>query len=386
MDRPTSPDSDEDSSMSPELDRDVLAVLDHSPDIILLVERDGTMRYTNRVVAGLQREDVIGSSAYDYVPEEALELFKQRIAHVFESGDSVSYEMPGTGPDGTQAWYFSSMSPVMRGDTVVAVTIVTRDITERRALEASVQRAYERERSAAARLRELDLIKRDFTAKVVHDLRTPVTIIDGFATTLTAGWDEFDDAARRNYVDQIAAASSRLTRLVQDVLDVTRLESADYTYDIHPIDVAESIAGVVQSIGELGTRIEVRVDADTPPMLADPMRHEQVLDNLLSNAFKFSAADSPIVIHAFPSGTDVVVEVSDTGIGIAADDAERLFERYTQLERPDRATPTGSGLGLYICRTILQAQGGDIEVESVEGSGSTFRYRLPAASERDADS
>lgn len=367
-----------------ELGDDLLAVLEHSPDIIMLLERDGTIRYTNRVVPGLRIEDVIGSSSYDFVPEPARSLYRQRIAHVFDSGDSVSYEMPGVGPDGSESWYFSSMAPVVRDGEVVAVTIVTRDITERRALEAALQRAYEHERAAAEQLRDLDRIKRDFTAKVVHDLRTPVTIVDGFATTLTAGWETFDDSQRRTYVEQIAAATARLTSLVQDVLDVTRLEAADYAYSVQPTDAGAAIHRVVDSLGPVGERVDVRIEADTPPMLVDPIRHEQVLDNLLANAMKFSPEDSPIHVraHADADGGFVVVEVRDEGIGIPAEEAERVFERFAQLDPPDRGTPTGSGLGLHICRTIVEAQGGTIEVDSTRGSGSTFRYRLPVAPAR----
>lgn len=362
-----------------EPDFDWRQVLEHSPDMIMIVGRDGTIHYMNRVVPGFAVEDVVGSSAYEYVPPEAREQMRGLIEQVIDSGEPVNYEISGAGPDGGEAWYFSSMSPVLRGTEVIAATIITRDITDRRRLEEATRDAYEHERAAVRRLRELDELKGEFVAKVVHDLRTPITVIDGFAQTLADGWERFDDDRRREFVDLMRFSAARLTALVRDILDVSRIEAAEFSYDVEPLDVREAVEQGIASMGGLAWRVDLDVDDDLPPMLADRLRHEQVLVNLLTNAVKFSPERSRILVTARRSGEHVAIGVRDHGVGIAPGDVPRLFQRFSQLQREDLATPEGSGLGLYICRTMLEAQGGSIAVESTVGEGSTFTYRLPAA-------
>jgi signal transduction histidine kinase len=271
------------------------------------------------------------------------------------------------------------MSPIVRGGEVIAATIITRDITERRAMEQSVQDAYERERDAAMRLREIDELKGEFVAKVVHDLRTPITIIDGFVRTLLDDWDRFEDSKRLEFLHLAGEASGRLTELVKDILDVASLESGGYRIDVAPFDLAPLLETVVQSMGELAERTTIEIADGTPPVLADERRVGQVFANLLDNASKFSPSGTPIELTVRSMGDEVVIDVRDHGIGIDAADLPKLFRKFSQLADRTSPTPAGSGLGLYICRTLLEAQGGSIDIASVPGDGSTFTVRLPAA-------
>jgi PAS domain S-box-containing protein len=354
-------------------------VLEFSPDMIIVVDRRGTILYINRTIAGLDFEQVVGTSALEFVPVDDREQMRDHIRHVFESGTPISYEVSGIGPGDSVSWYFSSMSPVVADGEVVAATIITRDITARRQLEQSVIDAYEQEREAADRLRELDDLKNEFVAKVVHDLRTPITVVDGFAQTLLDGWDSFSDARRLEFVELMHASSGRLRELVRDVLDVARLESAEFSIELAPFDIRDSLEHVVASMAALDRSIEWQVDDDVPLVLADAVRHQQILVNLVANAVKFSPTESAVRIAVRYDAPDIEVSVIDVGIGIAETEFPRLFDRFVQLPRSDRSTPEGSGLGLFICRTLVEAQGGSIHVESTPGVGSTFVYRLPAA-------
>jgi PAS domain S-box-containing protein len=353
-------------------------VVEHSPDLILSVDRDGRILYLNKTVPGFTMDQVIGTSQYDYMPPDSRMKLRALTEQVFETGEPVTYEIPGFGPDGAEAWYFGSMSPIVRGGEIIAATIITRDITERRTMEQSIQHAYELERDAVMRLRELDEIKSEFVAKVVHDLRTPITIIDGFVRTLLDDWDRFEDARRLEFLNLAGEASGRLTALVRDILDVASLESGEYRIEVSPFELAPMLEAVVQSMGEVAGRATIRVEEGTPLVIADERRIGQVFSNLLANAAKFSHPGSSIELSARGEGDDVVVDVRDHGIGIEPNDLPKLFQKFSQLTDRTSPTPAGSGLGLYICRTLLEAQGGSIDVASVPGEGSTFTVRLPA--------
>jgi two-component system sensor histidine kinase ResE len=242
-----------------------------------------------------------------------------------------------------------------------------------------VQEALEREKRAAERLRLLDERHRDFTAKVVHDLRTPITIIDGFARTLLEGQVSASQEQRDQYLKLISDASTRLTELVDAVLEVFRLEAEEVSYEIESVDIAASVRQTVNDIDPTGTRISVAGDGE--PILAkmDRKLHERILSNLLSNAMKFADAESITEVKVSKSDGFVEVAVTDQGIGIRPEDRHLLFQKFSQISHGTDHSYRGTGLGLYICRTMLEAQGGSIDVVSELGKGSTFTYRLPLA-------
>lgn len=352
-------------------------IIEHSPDLILAVGPDAQILYMNRVVEGVRLEDVIGQPATSFIPEHEHAVFRERITRVFTNRESIQYEMSGDGPNGTAAWYFSSMSPVVDDDKVVAATIITRDITGRRQAEITVQEALEREKDAADRLRLLDERHRDFTAKVVHDLRTPITIIDGFARTLLDGQVDATSEERVQYLKLISDASTRLTELVDAVLEVFRLEAEEVTYEIAPNDIMASVHQTILEIDPTASRITVSAP-DGPLMVdMDIKLHERILSNLLSNALKFSPGDSVTRVHVTKGSELVSVAVTDQGIGIRTDDHHLLFQKFSQVNHGTDHSYRGTGLGLYICRTMLEAQGGSIEVMSELGKGATFTYHLP---------
>jgi signal transduction histidine kinase len=173
-----------------------------------------------------------------------------------------------------------------------------------------------------------------------------------------------------------------LSGLVEDVLQVARIESGQFAYEVAPFDLPALVrrtAGEIE-LGSDSPRIRVVAAAELPPAMGDGERNWQVLTNLLSNALKFSPDDAPVEVAITTDGTELTVAVRDQGAGIDADDMVRLFQKFSRIRTADvRGKIKGTGLGLYICQQIVEAQGGRIWAESTVGAGSTFIYTIPAA-------
>jgi signal transduction histidine kinase len=254
-----------------------------------------------------------------------------------------------------------------------------------------LQVALEREQEVAERLRTLDALKNEFVAMVAHDLRSPMASISGAASTLLRAGDHLSVDDRTRLLEMITRSTTGLSGLVEDVLQVARIESGQFHYEVAPFDLGDVVRRTAAEV-ELGApapRIHVTVDGDLPPALGDEQRNWQVLTNLLSNALKFSPDDAPVevTVRALADGADgaagaamLEVGVRDHGTGIAPDDMPRLFQKFSRIRVSDvRGKIKGTGLGLYICQCIVEAQGGRIEADSALGEGSTFRFTVPAA-------
>jgi PAS domain S-box-containing protein len=255
---------------------------------------------------------------------------------------------------------------------------VTRDLTVRKENEDSIRDALDRERDAAEQLRRLDEMKNEFVAMVAHDLRSPMGVVTGFAETLMSRWENFTDEQRLDIVGRIRNSATRLSNLITDVLDVARIEAGELDYNFADVDLRALVLRTLNEDmkDEDRDRMVVRIPEDLPPARADAQRTWQVLLNLLSNAVKFSTPETPIEVTATSQNETVTLEVSDQGPGIPKELQTQIFERFRKIPG---ATGRGTGLGLYIARSIVEAQGGALEVTSKEGQGSTFSFTLPAA-------
>ena len=256
---------------------------------------------------------------------------------------------------------------------------VTRDLTTRKRSEDALREALDRERLAAAQLRELDQMRTDLMAIVAHDVRGPITVLQGFADLLLSEWDTMPDDEKRLLVGRAAARARDLGAFVNDVFDVARIESGELRLAIAPFDVAALAAMVVSDANAAAPDRRVCLDTSGPAFaLGDEHRTWQVLSNLVANAVKFSPSSEPVDVRVDAGDVDVVVSVTDRGPGIAGDQQAGVFDRFTRL--PESAGTPGSGMGLYIARSLTEAQGGQIAVDSTPGAGATFRFSLPAAS------
>jgi signal transduction histidine kinase len=266
----------------------------------------------------------------------------------------------------------------LRADRHVrGIVLNARDVTERNRIEAKREGLLEQELQANERLRELDGLKDGFVALVSHEVRTPLTSILGYLELLTEL--ELTDEAR-SYATIIGRNSDRLVRLTNDLLFIAQIEDGQLTVERDRVDLGPIIAEALAAAAPRAKTGDVAIadyEEISLPLTGDGGRLAQLLDNLISNAVKFTPAGGSVEVTAGSSADAVWIEVRDTGIGINADDQERLFNKFFRTQAATRASIQGTGLGLAISKAIAQAHGGSIRVQSVEGEGTTFRVDLP---------
>ncbi|HKV01400.1 MAG TPA: ATP-binding protein, partial [Ktedonobacteraceae bacterium] len=222
-------------------------------------------------------------------------------------------------------------------------------------------------------------LKSGFLAAVSHDLRSPLTAIRASVESLLDRGGIQSALEQEHLLHNIAGQASRLGRLVDQLLDFSRIEGGVLSIDRDWTELPVLITDTITKFEELngGCRVERDLPVDLPLHYVDPDCLVQVLWNLLENACKYSPASSKVSVEARWTGTDVLISVADRGPGIPAGEHEKIFQRFYRLDRDHRARKAGSGLGLAICRGIVEAHGGQIWVEDRPGGGSIFRISLP---------
>ncbi|MEO5952525.1 MAG: ATP-binding protein, partial [Chloroflexia bacterium] len=232
-------------------------------------------------------------------------------------------------------------------------------------------------------LRRLERARRDFVANISHELRTPISSIKLLAETLGTAVDE-DRAAAKDFIARIDVESDRLTQLVRELLELSRIESGKVQLNLRPVPVGELLKRAASrlrtQVERAGLQMVCEVDEGLPLASADAERIEQVLVNLLHNAIKFTNHAGKITLSGAAHTTGVIIGVADTGVGIPEEDLPRIFERFYKVDKArsgSRERDSGTGLGLAIAKHIVQAHGGQIWVTSVAGRGTTFYFTLP---------
>lgn len=315
------------------------AVIDSSADGIAVLDRRGLVRQWNpaaRRLTGIPASEAIGRPPPFEVPAP---------------GETLTQRLP------SGVWLNVLCAEVTEtGELVVDF----RDVTEAKDLEEA---------------------KDLFLATTSHELRTPITVVQGFASTLVNRWDKLSDADRRAAVETIAERARALARLVEHLLLGSRAGTKELKVTIEKFDLARLLETVVAGFRSLSDRhtVELEVADDLPPVRGDWMATDIIVGQLLENAFKYSPEGGTVSVRAWAENKDVVVTVSDEGVGIAPGDHERIFERFVQGEAGDRRRFGGIGLGLYIVKRLAQAQEGDISAHSRPDKGTTMRLTLRPA-------
>lgn len=232
-------------------------------------------------------------------------------------------------------------------------------------------------------MKRIETMRRDFVANVSHELRTPVAVIKGYAETLLDGALDDTPERGRHFVSIIAGHAERLTNLINDILTLSKLEARDAALTLHPLDLCGTIRKAQMLMEDhartKGIRLNATCPESVPKVMADQGQLEQVLLNLLDNAIKYTPDGGDIAIRTRQENKRVVIEVSDTGIGIPSKDLKRIFERFYRVDEGRSREQGGTGLGLAIVKHIVQLHGGEITVTSEAGKGSTFTVTLPSA-------
>jgi signal transduction histidine kinase len=228
-----------------------------------------------------------------------------------------------------------------------------------------------------ARQRELDRMKDEFMAVISHELRTPLATVYGAAITLEER--DLDEAMQRRLINLIRRESTRQTKIVSDVLWASRLDARKAAARLQMVDVAAVAREVASTAAESAPEsISIEVDAgELPALQADPEQVQLVLANLVDNAVKYSPGGGTIRVTLEAQDGRLIGDVSDHGLGIAEDDRERIFEKFTRLDPEMHRGVGGTGLGLYLCRELVTQMGGHLSVGDNEPRGSTFTFDLP---------
>jgi PAS domain S-box-containing protein len=255
------------------------------------------------------------------------------------------------------------------------------DITARKQAEADRENLLEQAQLQNERLRELDRMKDEFVALVSHELRTPLTSIRGYLELLLDEADAFDPT-HTDWLSVIDRNSERLLALVEDLLLKAQVNAGKVSLSRQDIDLGAVVAQSVQTSVPVANARGVTIACTAeplPPVIADPVRIGQVIDNLISNALKFTPTGGRVDVSATVHGSKVRVAITDTGSGISDEEQRRLFERFYRTAQAQADAVPGAGLGLSIAKAIVDAHGGTISCRSTEGAGATFAIELPLA-------
>lgn len=349
---------------------------------IFLLDANGTVSSWNlgaERLKGYRADEIIGHHISRFYTDQDRRagVPERGLREAFEHG---RWEVEGwrVRRDGSRFWANVVITSLRAADgSHRGFAKVTRDLTDRKRNEDALRGVLEREREAAVRLHEIDRVRSNLVAMIAHDLRAPVGVVQSYLQMVLADWATSSDTERIRLIERAAARADEVGELVDDIFDLARIEAGQLSLETTPTDIS-ALASEVAADAAASSRRTITTSISAAPLArADPQRARQVLVNLVSNALKFSPADSTVHIGVDATDDEVQVSVRDCGPGIDPGAQERIFERFTRLPAHERIN--GAGLGLFIARSLAEAQGGSISVESEQGSGSTFRFALPIA-------
>jgi PAS domain S-box-containing protein len=375
------------------LERRFRQLLEAAPDAIVEVSADGRIVLVNRIAEemfGYVRDELLGESVDLLVPDAIRrEHYRHRDSYLETPRTrpmGSGLELHARRKDGSLFPVEISLSPIQT-EAGMHVTAVIRDVTERKRAEKEVRRLqlqYTGELEARNReIERANRLKSEFLASMSHELRTPLHTIIGFAELLQEGHEGALGEAQNRFVNHIRRDSEHLLELINDVLDLSKIEAGQLTLkrEIYPLtrSIGEALEAIRPGAAAKGITIEERGERDSL-VDADPLRVKEMLYNLLTNAVKFTPERGKVWIESAEDAGFVRVTVGDTGIGISAVEQENIFDKFYQVGNTTRGVREGTGLGLSITKELVQMHGGWMEVESTPGEGSRFTFTLPIAS------
>lgn len=329
-------------------------------------------------IFGYTAEEIVGRPIHTLVPPRLHDDHRAGIQRYAVSGEGpfigteMSLDLPAVRNDGSEIEISLTLTPISTQKVVGRFALaIIRDVTYRRELEHEL-------RHVSDRLRELDQLRNDFVAMVAHDLRTPLTVIHGMLSVIQSHGSQIDKEQVEDLIGRCRAAAAQASSLLDDLLTVSQLDNENFAVEPQPLDLGRAVLSAVEAARSAfpNARFVVQSHRDPVFAIADEKRLIQVLNNLLSNAVKFSQEPSTVEVAIQPENDKVVVKVKDEGMGIAIEDQKRIFSKYERALQQDHAVP-GSGLGLFISKSLIEAHGGRIWVESKLGEGAVFAFHLP---------
>ena len=351
------------------------AVLDAAPAPVYAKDAEGRYLFVNRrfeEVLNVSAEQAVGRTDYDIMPPDVAASVRANDEQVLATGRQIEIEEVVPSGD-TPHWYLSVKFPLRdAGGEVYAVCGISSEITELKKAQQELSQREEAERATRA--------KTEFLSRVSHELRTPLNAILGFGQLL-----EVEPLSERQHasVEQIMKGGRHLVELVNELLEISRIESGEFKVSLSPVDVATAVQDILHLLQPLAAGCNVSITevnvSGTTCARADEQRTKQVLLNLLSNAIKYNRSGGSVGVSVAGTGDEfVTVRITDTGHGIADEDLGRLFSPFDRLGA-EQSPVEGTGLGLALSKLMVEAMHGHLAVESTVDVGSTFVLELPLA-------
>ncbi len=329
----------------------LVAVLTHMTDGAVITDREGRVQLFNPAAAhllGLGDSDVTGQGMVAVARDHEIVEVWQRCRQTGREQSAV-VEVSGRGP------FLRIVATPLQEPSAGGALLILQDLTQ---------------------VRRLETVRRDFISNISHELRNPLAALKALVETLRDG-ALYDGPMAERFLTQMDAEVDSMTQMVRELLELSRIESGKVPLHLAPTTVADLVNPAVERLQPQAERAGLTMSVDLPDglplVMADRERLQQVLTNLLHNAIKFTPPGGRIVVSAEP-GEKITIVVRDSGVGIAAADLSRIFERFYKVDRA--RSSGGTGLGLAIAKHIVQAHGGQIWAESVEGHGAVFRFTL----------
>lgn len=342
----------------------ILTLLDNISDPIIFVEADGTITFANMAAQKITRSEPIARKIHEAIEDYyIIEMFEETV-RLWQPQESeiVMYV------NDEKRYYACKMIPVMLPRGERRIVIIMRDVTKEH---------------------ELNELRRQFVSNVSHELRTPLTSIHGYAETLLNDPD-MDVETRKKFLTIIENESARMSRMINDLLDLERLESGEARFEFEETNLCMVVNYVLSIVEPLAKDYGVTVEVQCHDVViwADQDRMVQMILNLVDNAVKYTSlkeiGEKRVRIKVTKENNYAVIEVSDTGPGIPKESLSRLFDRFYRVDKGRSRKMGGSGLGLSIVKSIVDRHGGEITVSSEVGVGTTFTVRLPIKREVEA--
>ena len=350
--------------------QELLQSVSHSSPLGIYIVQDEKLQYTNpqfQKITGFSKQELRGRELLSLVAIEDIDVVKSSMVFTLQEAGSYPCEYRILNKTGQIKWVMQTVSTIhYEGREAILGSLM--DITERKYLERKVIE-YE----------ELSKLKSDLLATVSHELRTPLATIKGYSTMILDYFSKLTSDETKEYLRSIDNSTDRLAKLVDNLLDTSRLEAGLLNLEKMPVSMNQLIQGVAAeaSIRDSQHHILVMKGKKLPKANIDAKRIRQVLDNLIDNATKYSPPNTEIMISAEQSGNELLISVTDQGPGIPTEELSNIFDRMYRIEQRVYSGANGMGLGLYICQRLVAAHGGRIWAESTIGQGSTIKFTLP---------
>jgi PAS domain S-box-containing protein len=363
-------------------------LLETVPDAIVLVNHAGRIVLVNgqaEEMFGYQREELLGNPVEILLPQRFRDTHVSHRSGYFTEPKTramgAGLELFACRKDGSEFPVEISLSPLQTEQGTFAMSAI-RDITARKRLEEELRRKNDELEAQNRRVHEANRLKSEFLANMSHELRTPLNGIIGFAELMHDGRVGPIAAQHREYLEDILTSGKHLLQLINDILDLSKIEAGKIDLRPAPVVLELVVREVCEIVRTLAAHKRIRLEIEVDPVLTgivtDPRSLKQILYNFVSNALKFTSDEGKVIVRLKPEDKDQFrVEVEDSGIGIKPEDAQRLFVEFQQLDAGTAKRYSGTGLGLALTKKIVEAHGGKIGVDSTVGKGSIFYAVLP---------